>query len=185
MATADTPHGVARVSVDSADGAAGALVLGRGAGGGVAARDLGAAASASRSVGFSVALVEQPYRVAGRRSPGWPGGDHRRRRGSSMRRGWPSFRGCLRVRSLGCRSCAAGAPPAPAWRAGPPASAARSACCAWRFRSTRLGAPPRRGSRSSMPLPCRFWWCRGLRIRSGCLPPRGLGPWWRWQGTTA
>jgi uncharacterized protein len=44
-------------------------VLGHGAGGGVSARDLTAAADAARSAGFAVALVEQPYRVAGRRSP--------------------------------------------------------------------------------------------------------------------
>jgi uncharacterized protein len=65
----DTPHGVARVRIDQVDGAVGALLLGHGAGGGVGARDLGAAAAGARSVGFSVALVEQPYRVAGRRSP--------------------------------------------------------------------------------------------------------------------
>jgi predicted alpha/beta-hydrolase family hydrolase len=44
-------------------------VLGHGAGGGVAARDLVAAAKAGNAAGLSVALVEQPYRVAGRRSP--------------------------------------------------------------------------------------------------------------------
>ena len=33
------------------------------------ARDLTAAAEAAAATGFSVALVEQPYRVAGRRSP--------------------------------------------------------------------------------------------------------------------
>jgi predicted alpha/beta-hydrolase family hydrolase len=47
----------------------GALVLGHGAGGGVGAPDLQAAARAARDAGFAVALVEQPYRVAGRRSP--------------------------------------------------------------------------------------------------------------------
>ncbi len=46
-----------------------ALVLGHGAGGGIGAPDLVAAMDAARSVGVSVALVEQPYRVAGRRSP--------------------------------------------------------------------------------------------------------------------
>ncbi len=46
-----------------------ALMLGHGAGGGVAARDLVAAADAALAEGVSVALVEQPYRVAGRRSP--------------------------------------------------------------------------------------------------------------------
>ncbi len=46
-----------------------ALVLGHGAGGGVSARDLVTAAEAARAEGVAVALVEQPYRVAGRRSP--------------------------------------------------------------------------------------------------------------------
>jgi predicted alpha/beta-hydrolase family hydrolase len=44
-------------------------VLGHGAGGGVNAPDLAAAARAAHGVGFSVALIEQPYLVAGRRSP--------------------------------------------------------------------------------------------------------------------
>src|SRR6267142_1339373 len=46
-----------------------ALVLGHGAGGGVTARDLVAVAGVAHDEGLSVALVEQPYRVAGRRSP--------------------------------------------------------------------------------------------------------------------
>jgi uncharacterized protein len=46
-----------------------ALVLGHGAGGGVESPDLVGAAKAAHEAGLSVALVEQPYRVAGRRSP--------------------------------------------------------------------------------------------------------------------
>lgn len=46
-----------------------ALVLGHGAGGGIGARDLQAASEAGLAEGFAVALVEQPYRVAGRRAP--------------------------------------------------------------------------------------------------------------------
>jgi predicted alpha/beta-hydrolase family hydrolase len=46
-----------------------ALVLGHGAGGGVTAPDLAVAAEAAVAVSVAVALVEQPYRVAGRRSP--------------------------------------------------------------------------------------------------------------------
>ena len=65
----DTPHGPARVHLHAVDEPAGALVLGHGAGGGVAARDLVAATKAAQARGVSVALVEQPYRVAGRRSP--------------------------------------------------------------------------------------------------------------------
>ncbi|HEU5212429.1 MAG TPA: alpha/beta family hydrolase [Gaiellaceae bacterium] len=44
-------------------------MLGHGAGGGVAAKDLVAATDAALALGVTVALVEQPYRVAGRRSP--------------------------------------------------------------------------------------------------------------------
>jgi uncharacterized protein len=65
----DTPAGPARASVEAAATPRGALVLGHGAGGGVAARDLGAVARAAGALSISVALVEQPYRVAGRRSP--------------------------------------------------------------------------------------------------------------------
>jgi predicted alpha/beta-hydrolase family hydrolase len=64
-----TPHGPARAHLHAADEPAGALVLGHGAGGGVTARDLVAVSKVARSAGISVALVEQPYRVAGRRSP--------------------------------------------------------------------------------------------------------------------
>jgi predicted alpha/beta-hydrolase family hydrolase len=64
----ETPHGPARAHLELVSDARGALVLGHGAGGGVAARDLQTASTAGREHGFSVALVEQPYRVAGRRS---------------------------------------------------------------------------------------------------------------------
>jgi predicted alpha/beta-hydrolase family hydrolase len=64
-----TPFGAANAHLESADDSRAALVLGHGAGGGVQARDLVAVARVAHSVGLSVALVEQPYRVAGRRSP--------------------------------------------------------------------------------------------------------------------
>jgi len=64
----DTPHGPARVHLYPADEPQGALVLDHGAGGGVAAPDLVAVTEAVVAQGFSVALVEQPYRVAGRKS---------------------------------------------------------------------------------------------------------------------
>jgi len=64
-----TPHGPARVHLHPAARPRAALVLGHGAGGGVGAPDLVAAAGAALAAGVSVALVEQPYRVAGRRSP--------------------------------------------------------------------------------------------------------------------
>lgn len=64
----DTPHGPARAHLQPVDEPLGALMLGHGAGGGVQARDLTTAATAANAHGFSVALIEQPYRVAGRRS---------------------------------------------------------------------------------------------------------------------
>jgi predicted alpha/beta-hydrolase family hydrolase len=64
-----TPHGQAAVHLRPVAAPRGALVLGHGAGGGVTARDLVAATEAAHAEGFSVALVEQPYRVAGRRAP--------------------------------------------------------------------------------------------------------------------
>jgi len=64
----DTPHGRARAHVTAAERPRLALVLGHGAGGGVQAPDLVAACDAALAAGASVALVEQPYRVAGRRS---------------------------------------------------------------------------------------------------------------------
>jgi predicted alpha/beta-hydrolase family hydrolase len=69
MLEVDTPHGPARVHLHLAGDPRAALVLGHGAGGGVEAPDLIAGRDAALDRGFSVALVEQPYRVAGRRSP--------------------------------------------------------------------------------------------------------------------
>jgi uncharacterized protein len=65
----DTPHGLARAHLHAVEDPRAALVLGHGAGGGVDAPDLLAATEAATSQGIAVALVEQPYRVAGRRSP--------------------------------------------------------------------------------------------------------------------
>jgi hypothetical protein len=49
-------------------GERGALVLGHGAGGSVESKDLQAVATAAAGLGWTVALVTQPYRVAGRRA---------------------------------------------------------------------------------------------------------------------
>jgi uncharacterized protein len=65
----DTPHGRANAHLHSVDEPKAALILGHGAAGGVTSRDLVAVTNVARSEAFSVALVEQPYRVAGRRSP--------------------------------------------------------------------------------------------------------------------
>jgi predicted alpha/beta-hydrolase family hydrolase len=65
----DTPHGPAHVHLSPAPRPQAGLVLGHGAAGGIAARDLVAVRDAAVGESVSVALVEQPYRVAGRRSP--------------------------------------------------------------------------------------------------------------------
>ena len=57
------------MQLQTSGSAVGALVLGHGAGGGVESPDLVAATKAALSAGLTVALMEQPYRVAGRRSP--------------------------------------------------------------------------------------------------------------------
>jgi len=65
-----TPHGDARITIHRArDPAASAVtvLLSHGAGGGVEAVDLGAVATGLPDSGVDVVLVEQPWRVAGRR----------------------------------------------------------------------------------------------------------------------
>ena len=69
MRLLETPHGQARVHLREVDTARAALVLGHGAGGGVESPDLQGAANAALEARLTVALVEQPYRVAGRRAP--------------------------------------------------------------------------------------------------------------------
>ena len=69
MIDVETPHGRAVVHLHPDDRPRGAVVLGHGAAGGVTAPDLVAATDAANDVELIVALVEQPYRVAGRRSP--------------------------------------------------------------------------------------------------------------------
>jgi predicted alpha/beta-hydrolase family hydrolase len=65
----ETPHGLAQAPLNLVDEAPAALVLTHGAAGGVAAPDLVTAKDVALAHNVSVALVEQPYRVAGRRSP--------------------------------------------------------------------------------------------------------------------
>ncbi|MGW2179422.1 alpha/beta hydrolase family protein [Streptomyces sp. NPDC001732] len=74
--TVETEAGPARITwfpavyATGAGGAAGArlvLALGHGAGGGIEARDLRALAAALPAHGVTVALVEQPWRVAGKK----------------------------------------------------------------------------------------------------------------------
>jgi predicted alpha/beta-hydrolase family hydrolase len=67
--TIETPHGPARAHLHPVDDPVAVLFLGHGAGGGVGSPDLLAATDAAHAARVSVVLVEQPYRVAGRRSP--------------------------------------------------------------------------------------------------------------------
>ena len=79
-------------------------MLGHGAGGGVTAPDLVTAAEVAAAAGVSVALIEQPYRVAGRKSAApahhldaaWLGG-----RGRAARRGAGAVRRPLLGRAGG------------------------------------------------------------------------------------
>jgi predicted alpha/beta-hydrolase family hydrolase len=63
-----TPHGPARAHLRHAARPRAALLIGHGAGGSVEAPDLLAAVDAALVADVSVARIEQPYRVAGRRS---------------------------------------------------------------------------------------------------------------------
>jgi uncharacterized protein len=65
----ETPRGLARAHVHEVDDARALLVLGHGAGGGVSAPDLQTATKVALARSVRVVLVEQPYRVLGRRSP--------------------------------------------------------------------------------------------------------------------
>ncbi|MDI6097898.1 alpha/beta hydrolase [Actinoplanes sp. NEAU-A12] len=85
----DTPRGPAAASVTDPPGPVlGLLVLGHGAGGGVDAPDLVAVRDAAVAAGVRVALVTQPYRVAGRRAPA-PAGH--------LDEAWTAVVGALRV----------------------------------------------------------------------------------------
>jgi predicted alpha/beta-hydrolase family hydrolase len=64
----ETPHGPARAHLLTPRRPIGAVALGHGAGGGIGAADLEAAAGAANATRFTAVLIEQPYRVAGRRS---------------------------------------------------------------------------------------------------------------------
>lgn len=75
----DTPVGEARIGYARAARPLAVLALGHGAGGGVEARDLQAIAAALPPLGITVALVEQPWRVAGRRVASAP---------ATLDRGW-------------------------------------------------------------------------------------------------
>ncbi|MEU1127463.1 hydrolase, partial [Streptomyces sp. NPDC005899] len=65
--TVETEAGTARITWLPGEDARLVLALGHGAGGGVEARDLQALAAVLPARGVTVALVEQPWRVAGKK----------------------------------------------------------------------------------------------------------------------
>ncbi|MGH3884943.1 MAG: alpha/beta hydrolase family protein [Pseudonocardiaceae bacterium] len=67
--TVVTPHGPARVEPHCCPQGIAALLLGHGAGGSTGTPDLVAATRSAIASGVHVALITQPYRVAGRRAP--------------------------------------------------------------------------------------------------------------------
>ncbi len=67
-----TPHGPARAHLHPAEQPRAALVMCHGAGVGVGSPDLEAATAVAVEAGVSVAQMEQPYLVAGRKSPAPP-----------------------------------------------------------------------------------------------------------------
>ena len=101
------------------------LLLGHGAGGGVGAPDLTAAARVALAAGVHVVLVEQPYRVAGRRAPA---------PAAQLDAAWLAVVDARpgRARRTG-RCCSVAAAPAPGWPAGrrPTGGAAGVLCLAF------------------------------------------------------
>ena len=134
-----TPHGPARAELHAGEGARALLVLGHGAGGGIGAPDLVAARDAALAAGVGVALVEQPYRVAGRRSPA---------PAAQLDAAWLAVLEALERPGpllVGGRSSGARVAAAPRGRRAP------RACSASRSRCIRRGSRRRRGWRSWRP----------------------------------
>ena len=159
-----TLHGPARAELRLTEKPRGALVLGHGAGGGVNAPDLVAATRAAQEAGLSVALVEQPYRVAGRRSPA---------PAAHLDAAWTAVVAELREGELaglpvvtGGRSSGARV----ACRTAAATGAAGVLCLA--FPSIRRGGPRRAVWTSSTPSRSRCSSSRASATRSGCRRTR-------------
>ncbi|MDT0164402.1 alpha/beta hydrolase [Actinotalea sp. AC32] len=101
-----TPHGEAVAHVRTVPDPTGLVVLGHGAGGGVDAPDLTVVARVAADLRLTVALVEQPYRVAGRRlPPRGPALDEAWRAVvTSLRARWPDGPLVVGGRSAGART---------------------------------------------------------------------------------
>ena len=165
----DTPHGPARAELHPPrDGEPrAALLLGHGAGGGFKARDLQAVTAVARELGYLVAHVEQPYLVAGRKSPAPT---------HQLDAAWLAVVEHLDLGGAPARR-PAGARRAPASRAGPRRRPGRSRCCASPSPSTRRASRRRAGSTSSTASRCRCSSSRASATRSGCRPTRPAARW--------
>ena len=136
----ETPHGPAQVHLHLVEGASTVLVLGHGAGGGVGAPDLKAATETANGEGVSVVLVEQPYRVAGRKSPA---------PAPQLDAAWTAVCAQLPIEPAHAAARRRALERARAWPAGRPRRSARRACSVSRSRCTRPGGRRRRGWPSS------------------------------------
>jgi hypothetical protein len=173
MLDVDTPHGPARVHLRHAASPRGWLMLGHGAGGGVEARDLAAATEAALETEFAVALVEQPYRVAGRKSSA---------PARQLDAAWLAVVEHLRDEVVDREPLVTGGPPpARASRAGrpsPPApprsSVSPSPCCR---RAAPAASPRRAGSRSSTRSGRLCSSSRASATGSGCRLDRRREQW--------
>ena len=153
----------------------GGLVLGHGAGGSLDAPDLAAVTDAALAGGFSVALVLQPYRVAGKRSSPVP---------AKLDDAWTAVVGELRSGALAGLPLVTGGRSAGAHVACRTAAATGAAgvlCLAFPLRPPpRAGKPPGQpGCRSWRRSRCRCWWCRAKATASGCPSRRPAA---RWSG---
>jgi predicted alpha/beta-hydrolase family hydrolase len=72
MIAIETPHGPAHAHVSEADDPVAALLLGHGAGGGFSSKDLIVTREVALEQRVTTVFVQQPYSVAGRRSPAPP-----------------------------------------------------------------------------------------------------------------
>ena len=176
-----TPSGPARAYLHPAPGAGAALVLGHGAGGGIASRDLAAVTRAAEASGVTVVLVEQPYSVAGRRSPA---------PAHQLDAAWTAVIGALLEQELhglelvvGGRSSGARV----ACRTADATGAVGVLCLAFPLRPPRRAdapaAPSRQGELDAVA--CRPSSSRACETRSGCRRPASAGPSSRSPATTA
>ena len=122
--------------------AVGLMMLGHGAGGGVTAHDLRLAAEVALGAGLAVALVEQPYRVAGRRAPAPP---------AHVDAPWRAVAQHLHGADLGDLPLIVGGRSFGGRVACRTARGRRGVreCCAWRFPCIHWGAPRSPGSPNS------------------------------------